>query len=86
MGLPVAGNGWLAVSESLVAPAEWSSLRGHATFSCEGCTTSSLRVRDPKLYAVFSVTGAELDEAGWFDMALDGRLADLHRFARRCEL
>jgi hypothetical protein len=38
------------------------------------------------LGAAFSVTGAELDEAGWFDIALDGRLADLHRFARRCEL
>jgi len=38
LGLPVSGNGRLVVTSSLVAPSDWSVVKGHATFTCDGCT------------------------------------------------
>ncbi len=164
LGLPVRGDGKLVVSASLIAPADWSTVRGHAMFSCDDCTlgddrtplrdflwagpegipfghvtfdsvygradfadgrlnvrsewrspdlevegkvdgtlakqeddieligcvkfrpTQALLERDPKLYALFGTTGAEMDEQGWFDISIQGRLADARRLARPCEL
>src|SRR5689334_12894974 len=37
IGLPVSGDGRLVVSKSLISPTNWSNVRGHATFVCEGC-------------------------------------------------
>lgn len=37
-GIPVHGNGKLVVSSSLVAPRDWSTVKGHAIFTCDDCT------------------------------------------------
>jgi hypothetical protein len=54
----------------------------------DGCIrfrpTDALRERDPKMHALLEMTGAHLDDAGWFHIALQGRLADLEWLAKPC--
>jgi hypothetical protein len=160
-GLPVTGTGKLVVSESLVAPDDWSTVHGVAAFGCDdcvlgddrtgvgdlfgfgsdipfghiafdsvygraeladgklsvrvewrsadldlvasidgtlakraddiqlhGCVTwrpaAALRERDPKLYALFSVLGAPVDDAGWFHVEVQGTVGDPRRLALPC--
>lgn len=44
-GIPVHGDGKLVVSNSLVAPRDWSTVKGHATFTCNGCTLGDDRTK-----------------------------------------
>jgi hypothetical protein len=45
--LPVDGDGKLVVSKSLIDPADWSTVRGHAIFLCEHCTLGDDRATLP---------------------------------------
>ncbi|HEY5944077.1 MAG TPA: hypothetical protein VIV40_01235 [Kofleriaceae bacterium] len=167
LGLPVSGDGKLVVSRSLVDPRDWSTVTGHAVFTCNGCTlgddhtamkidnpwaddpstgvdfghltfdtvnaradfangrmrldaqwrsqdfeldatidgvlaktagettldgcvrfrpTEALRVRDPKLYAVVSVTGASTDDDGWYNIKIGGTLGEMKSLGAVCRL
>jgi hypothetical protein len=43
LGLPVYGDGTLRVSKSLVGIDDWSKVKGHAIFNCDGCTLGNGR-------------------------------------------
>ena len=157
IGLPVSGDGKLVVSKSLIDPADWAKVSGHATFLCEDCAigddhatlgsdlyfgriafpaiearadvtsgrvhatatttspdveisirldgtlaknledsdvngcirfrpTAALKERDPKMFALLSVTGADQDDQGWFHIALEGRAGSMKRLAKPCAI
>jgi hypothetical protein len=84
-----ATSQWHSPDFELVGKLDGTLAKQNDDIELQGCIkfrpTDELLARDPKLYAVFSTTGAERDNAGWFAIAIEGRIGDLKRFARRCE-
>ena len=59
-------------------------------FETRGCVqfdpTEALMKRDPKMYALTTITGAPLDEDGRYDIAIDGWFVNIQRLAKTCRI
>ena len=70
------------VTGKLGANAEDTQLDGCVMFR----PTAALRRRDPKLHDLISLTGAPIDDAGRYNIKLEGTLGNPRRLAKTCEL
>jgi hypothetical protein len=80
---------WRSPEFELDARVDATLAKTAADSRIDGCVvfrgTDVLRERDPKLHALIGVTGANVNEAGWFIIAIDGTFGDMKPLARTCQ-